>query len=171
MLKEDKKQQELIEKFMSTIEVWNDQKWANAIGGYFMVGIVFFIFLIPFQIWEMQYDSVAMLAGLYCCGIWIYMKMYNTYKDEDVVYNLYNIIKYMPIDKAQIEYYKFKKMLRFCIKYAACILTTQVLSAAFFFHEVSIIDNVLIPAAVTFVAPVLIFAIDEALQFIVLKKV
>lgn len=155
MLREDKKQQELIEKFMSKIDIWNPEKWSFLICFWLFVGISTLMFSFPIQTWEKDYSFLFVPTVLYYTGLLFAIRIYDTSRVNNQQQSLYDIIKYMPVDIAQVEIYKFKKLFRFASKYTLVVILMQVVFAVAFYHQVSLLENILLPFAILWLFPVL----------------
>lgn len=152
-----KKQERILAAFYKDFFTWscmNIGMWI--LTGVMMLGQVSF-FIMPYQDIVGDEDfgrSLLCMVAVMCVNAVIsYIHPYTQYKDSGVATLIYDKIKYLPISRAALRYFLFKKMIKFLgIVFMVDFVLQIVLAATIMMGEITI-ENILYPVVVGFFIP------------------
>lgn len=161
MIKVDKKQQKLLEDFFQEETTWHAEYVGINVVAYFLMGISMMLWILPYQIWEGDYGVSVLwsMYGLELLGMAYYIQKFNTYKEENRMKMLYDVLKYLPVSYGQLCIFRLKKLKKVCTWLVGITISCQTIFAIAFMHTFSI-GNILIPFFGNFVLPLALWSLS-----------
>lgn len=144
----------LLDEFFKNRETWSPNSYGYKIISVILLSLSIFILIMPYQIWEGDYISVIFLFYLELIGLETYLKPYcNFWEDNGKIVRVYDILKYLPISHRQLLGYRWKKLIKLCLRLTGITMFCQIAFSFAFLHTVSW-GNILMPLLCSFVLPV-----------------
>lgn len=151
----DEKQQILLKNFYAQEKIWGTDYYLFD----FVAGILLFpamiLFIMPFQIWEGDYQVQGICFLIELMGLEMYVKQYCEFRDEGKRRSVRNIICYVPVSYRQFALYVLKKLLKLCLCLTGAAAACQTVFALAFLDTFSV-GNLLMPLLGCMVLPMLL---------------
>ncbi len=157
MIKADEKQQTLLREFFKEETTYQAEHVGYILLACIFTGIPFIMFVMPFQIWSLREDA-GILGAMYALettGILSYVAKYNTFSETGKNRQVYDILKYMPIEYEQYCLFKFEKVHRLCVRLMVICLVCQVVFGLTFYHGLTF-ANFAVPVVSQYIIPMII---------------
>ena len=140
----DEKQQLLLKEFYKQEKLWGTDNYLSG----FLAGILLFpamiLLIMPFQIWEGDYQVPCIIFFTELMGLEIYVKQYCEFREDGKNKSVYKIIRYAPVFYRQFVLYALKKLLKLCLCLTSAAIVCQVVFALAFLDTFSV-GNLLMP--------------------------
>lgn len=167
MIKSDKRQQELLTRFFAEETTWFPEHVGLNLITCIFVGISLIILVPPYSITIRDDRTILFTAfGLYNLGIAFYGNKFSVYPEnsnpvsrQKQSKNLYDILRYLPVDRREFKLFRLKKIGKPCLYLTICILILRILLSLYAYHTISIPDFFLLPC-ITLIMPLLINIIE-----------
>lgn len=156
--KQDKGQQEMLQKFFDKRKLWNQEIPITNFITYLMMGISVMFIFVPYQVWGVEDQKIFMyIYMIYILAVSVYIQQFSLYKDMDKNKKITDILSVLPVSSVQIMFYKMKMVIKLCRIVTAAAAVSQCFFAITVMHTFSVF-NILLPVAVLMVIP-LLFAV------------
>ena len=154
-MKTDQRQQELLQIFYRKGTIWCPGHVTYQMLAAIMIGISMLLCVMPYQMWEFPRDTpVSFLCNmLYLTGVLYYMQRYTNYAEGRKTKSVFDILRYLPVSRGQLQIFIIKKIIRLCGCLTAVTICCQTVFAVAFMHTFSI-ENVFLPVRFNFLLPV-----------------
>lgn len=151
----DEKQQLLLKEFYHQEKIWGtDYYLCN-----FVAGILLFpamlLYIMPFQIWEGDYQVLGITFFIELMGMESYIKQYCEFREDGKRKSVYEIIRYAPVSHWQFALYILKKLLKLCLCLTGAAAACQTVFAVAFLDTFSV-GNLLMPIVCCLVLPMIL---------------
>lgn len=154
----DEKQQLLLKEFYKHEKLWGPDYYLSG----FVAGILLFpamiLLIMPFQVWEGDYQVPCIIFFIELMGLEIYVKQYCEFREDGIRKGVYKIIRYVPVSYRQFVLYALKKQLKLCLCLTSVAIVCQVVFALAFLDTFSV-GNLLMPLLVCLILPMLLTGI------------
>lgn len=155
MIKAEEKQQKLLEDFFEEQTVWYPDHVLQKFLAWILLGISMGIWIVPYQVWAFpEHSFLFTMYGLGIMGLSFYMQRFNTYKEENKMKVVGELLKYLPVSNRQICIFRIRKMKKICIRLTGISAVCQTVFSIAFMHTFSVY-NIIFPIAGGYVLPVL----------------
>lgn len=151
----DKKEQTLLEHFFAEEKIWYPDYWGLRFAGSLMFVIAMFLFVMPFQIWEGDYTPLMTMLVLELAGVELYLDRYCRFRAEGKIWDVYEVLRQLPLSHRQLKIYRVRKLLKLCLKMTGTAVICQTASAGVFMRTFSM-GNILMPVVFCFLVPMVI---------------
>lgn len=159
----DHKQEILLDEFFANKDLWFSNNYMNKICAYIILSTAAFLLLFPDQIWEGDHYCLLLCLYLELLGLESYLRPFRNYKrDDGNIIRIHDIIRYIPISYKQVLLYRWKKLMKLCVRLTGIELLCQVVFSLAFLHTVSP-GNILAPLLCGFVLPVSVIVLGDVL--------
>ena len=164
MMKSDKRQQELLTHFFAEETTWFPDHVGLRLITCIFVGISLIFLVLPFFSISISEDRTILFIafGLYNLGIVFYGNQFSVYTENSNPVSrqnqskyLYDILRYLPVDRREFKLFRLKKTGKPCLYLTIVILILRALLSLYAYHTISIPDFFLLPC-VTLIMPLLI---------------
>lgn len=147
-------QDQLLDNFFKNKELWWPNSYGCKIASVIMLPLAMILFILPYQSWEGDYQGLFISVYLEWMGLAMYLKpYYNFMGDDGKIVRVYDIVKYLPVSYKQIILYRWKKMIKLCLRLTGIAMFCQILFSFAFLDTVSL-GNILAPLLCCFILPV-----------------
>ena len=116
------------------------------------------LLIMPFQIWEGDYQVLGITFFTELMGLEIYVKQYCEFREDGKRKSVYKIIRYAPVSCKQFVLYALKKLLKLCLCLTGVAIVCQVVFALAFLNTFSV-GNLLLPLLGCLILPMLLTGI------------
>lgn len=148
------KQEVLLDKFFSNVELWWPNSYGNKVVSFIMLPLAIFLLILPCQMWEGDYHLIIMVFLLEFMGLEMYLKPYFVFLDDSgKIVRVDDIIRYLPVSYKQLTLYRWKKLIKLCLRLTGITMFCQVAFSFAFLHTVTW-GNILMPLICTLILPV-----------------
>lgn len=164
MIKSDKRQQELLTRFFAEETTWFPNHVLLHLTTCIFVGISLVMLILPFFSISIKEDRTFLFTAfcLYNLGIAFYGNKFSIYTESSNPVSrqnqskyLYDILRYLPVDRREFKLFRLKKTGKPCLYLTIGILILRTLLSLYAYHTISIPDFFLLPC-VTLIMPLLI---------------
>lgn len=154
-MKTDQHQQELLRKFYQEETTWCPEHVMYQLLAGITIGISMLLGVIPYQVWEFPRDTSVgfMWNMLYLMGVLYYMQKYTNYTEGRKTKSVFDVLRYLPVSRRQIQIFIIKKIFRMCGCLTVVTICCQTVFAVIFMHTFSIV-NIILPVGVNLLLPV-----------------
>lgn len=166
-----KNQEMLLDNFFKNKELWWPNSYGCKIAAVIILPLAMIILLIPYQSWEGDYQCLLISFYLEWMGLAMYLKPYHNYMGDDgKIVRIYDIVKYLPVSYKHIVIYRWKKMMKLCLRMTGIAMACQVLFSFAFLDTVSL-GNILAPLLCCFILPVGVTVLINCMNLLIGKVI
>lgn len=151
----DRKQQALLDRFFLEEKVWYPDYYAFYVVTVICLAIAMMLFIVPYQVWENDYQVLAYGLFLEAMGGEMYSRRYSQYREGGRTKSIREVLQYLPVSGAQTALYVFRKLMKLYLRLTAGAAACQILFSLIFLHRVSL-ANVLMPVVCCLILPALL---------------
>ena len=156
MKKIDYDQQDKLEAFFKEQETWFPNYVLNKFLGIFFIGMSLILILFPYYSFEGDKSFIkclVMMYAMYNYGIYFLVAKYTTYVEQGKNRrSIMELVKYLPVEKIQLTYFKGRKIFKPCIFLTAAIVCLHIIISFGCYGTVSVWD-ILLPVVFCFLFP------------------
>lgn len=151
----DEKQQLLLKNFYRQEKIWAaDHYLFNVVSGIVLFPAMI-LFIMPFQIWEGDYQVLGIVSLIELMGMELYIRQYCEFRQDGERKSVCEIIRYVPVSHRQLALYILKKLLKLCLYLTGAAVVCQVVFALAFLDTFSV-SNLLVPILCCLVLPMVL---------------
>lgn len=145
----------LLKDFYGQEKIWGtDYYLFNFVAGLLLFPAMI-LFIMPFQIWEGDYQVPGIAFIIELMGMELYVKRYCEFREDGKRKSVYEIIRYAPVSHRQFALYILKKLLKLCLCLTGAASVCQVVFAVACLDTFSA-GNLLIPVLCCLVLPMVL---------------
>lgn len=148
----DKKQQTLLEHFFTEQKIWYPDYWGLCLAGGIMFVLAMFMFIMPIQLWEGDYTPLLTMLCLELIGVELYLGRYCSFRAEGKIWDVYEVLRQLPVSRRQLKIYRVRKLLKLCLKMTGTAVICQTAFAGVFMHTF-FIGNIVMPVVCCLLTP------------------
>ena len=159
MRKIDYEQQKILDEFFEEENTWFPDNVLYNFIAIMLICISMVIILFPYNSWNGDRDfmtTTIIMYAMYNYGIFFMTAKYSRYRElGNKQKNIVELLKYMPVDKRQLVYYKQSKIIKPCGLITASVIVVHIIASLAVYGNINVLD-VVIPWVLCFLFPILV---------------